>query len=241
MPKSAIINIDHAERCPSGRRSTVGNRVGGNVSWVRIPLALPVLISFQPLAVSFQPEMAMIPELVPIVEKLQSRVDTKRISLEFPSAHEVAIVPSAEDTFPVWVMYEEGVYHVGAAEWCAQFESAEQAGSVICWLLTPFYRIVRSVGAGNDIATWIELYTDQGWEGTEYSYFTERAEDESPLEGANQIIILQQAVFLDSAFATYYPAAHLDQAGYPVGTILGETRFENQNGEWHPVGVPIAE
>ena len=183
----------------------------------------------------------MIPELIHLCERLKSRVETKRISLEFPSASELRIVPAGEDTFPIWAMFEDGQFHVGAAHWCTQFETSEQASSVICWLLTPYYRIVRSVKAGADIATWIELYTDQGWEGTEYNYFETPNEDESPIKDANEIIILQQAVFLDSAFATYYPAAHLDQAGYPVGTILGETRFENQKGEWHPVGVPVAE
>ena len=183
----------------------------------------------------------MISELVPIVEKLKSRVDTKRISLEFPSATELTVVPSGDDTFSVWTRFENGIYDAGAANWCAQFETAEQAGSVICWLLTPYYRIVRSVKAGEDIATWIELYTDQGWEGTEYNYFKMQGDEQSVVADADKVIILQQAVFLDSAFPTYYPAAHLDQAGYPVGTILGETTFENRNGEWHPVGVPITE
>ena len=183
----------------------------------------------------------MIPELIHLCEKLNSRVETQRISLEFPSAFELRVVPVAEDTFPVWAIFEDSQYHVGAAHWSALFDTVEQACSVICWLLTPYYRIVRSIKAGEDIATWIELYTDQGWEGTEYNYFKIPSEDQSPVEGADEIVILQQAVFLDSAFATYYPAAHLDQAGYPVGTILGETRFENQNGEWHPVGVPVAE
>jgi hypothetical protein len=184
----------------------------------------------------------MISELVPLVDKLQSRLKSKLIALEFPSANELKVVPSGEDTFPLWAIFEDDVYQVGAANWCAHFETAEQAGSVICWLLTPYYRIVRSIRDGEDLATWIELYTDQGWEGTEYNYFTEpTSEEQSPIDGADEIVILQQAVFLDSAFPSYYPAAHLDQAGYPVGTILGETKFLNQTGEWHPVGVPEIE
>ena len=183
----------------------------------------------------------MIPELIPIVEKLKSRTETGRIALEFPTSNELKVVPSAEDTFPIWVIFEDSAYHVGAAKWCTQFETAEQASTLISWLLTPYYRIIRSSKDGEDFATWIEIYTDQGWEGTEFNYFTAPGDEESPVDEADEISILQQAVFLDSAFPTHYPAAHLDQAGYPVGTILGETKYENRNGEWHPVGVPIAE
>ena len=183
----------------------------------------------------------MISELVPLVEKLKSRVETKQIALEFPSANELKVVPAAEDTFPIWAIFEDSMYHVGAAKWCTQFETGEQASTLISWLLTPYYRIISSCKNGEDLATWIEIYTDQGWEGTEFNFFGEPNKEESPVEGADEISILQQAVFLDSAFPTHYPAAHLDQAGYPVGTILGETKYENRNGEWHPVGVPIAE
>ena len=183
----------------------------------------------------------MLAELVPIVEKLQSRVDTGRILLEFPSGNHINIVPTAEDTFPIWAIFEDSLYHVGAAKWSTQFDTADQASTLIRWLLTPYYRILRSVKDGVDLATWIEIYTDQGWEGTEFNYFTESGDGESPVEGADEISILQQAVFLDSAFTTHYPASHLDQAGYPVGTILGATKYESRYGEWHPVGIPSAE
>ena len=183
----------------------------------------------------------MISELVRIVEKLQSRTDTGRISLEFPSADCLIVVPVGNDTFPIGVSFDAGQYVVSASKWHAGFGELDHAAAAVCWLLTPYYRIVRSAKVGADIATWIEIYTNAGWEGTEYIYFVPSVEGESPIEDADEIVILTQAVFLDSAFETYYPAAHLDEARYPVGTILGETRFENQNGEWHPVGVPNAE
>src|SRR3954469_21973415 len=36
------------ERCPSGRRRTLGKRVYGNVSWVRIPPSPPTLLDAVP-------------------------------------------------------------------------------------------------------------------------------------------------------------------------------------------------
>ena len=183
----------------------------------------------------------MIAEMVPLVEKLQSRADTKRISLEFPSASELRVVPEGEDTFVIDAGFENGKFSVGAAHWHAHFDKVEQACAVICWLLTPYYRIVRSQLGEEMIATWLEIYNNEGWESSNPVYFVDPTDMDSPLDGADKLFILQQAVFLDSAFTTYFPAAHLDQAGYPVGTLLGETRFENQNGDWLPIGVPVAE
>ena len=181
----------------------------------------------------------MIPELVHLSEKLKSRVETGRITLEYPSASSLRVLPKGDDTFKIDAEFVDGAFLVSVAAWHGQFELAEQASAVICWLLTPYYRVVRSICADQNLATWIEIYTNEGWEGTEYVYFGEPME--SPLDGADGIVILTQAVFLDSAFETYYPAAHLDQARYPIGTILGETQFENQKGEWQPVGIPVAE
>jgi hypothetical protein len=183
----------------------------------------------------------MIPEIAQLADKLTSRSDTKRITLERGTESSLLIVPATEDTFPITASYDDNTYTVSAAKWQANFDQLNQASAAICWLLTPYYRIVRSTQAGNDIATWIEIYTNDGWEGTKYHYFVNQETLESPIDGADEITILQQAVFLDSAFPAYYPAAHLDQAGYPLGTILGETTYTMQNGDWHPVGVPVAE
>lgn len=183
----------------------------------------------------------MIPELVPIVEKLRSRTETGRISLEFPAAETIHVIPSGEDTFPITVGFESDRYEVGASRWHAHFDKVEQAFAVICWLLTPYYRIVRSQRGEKLIATWLEIYRDEGWDESNAVYFVDPTTLDSPVDGADEIFIRQQAVFLDSAFATYYPSAPLDAAGYPIGTILGETKYENRNGEWHPVGVPVAE
>ncbi len=183
----------------------------------------------------------MIPEIELLAEKLKSRAETKRISLEFSSEITLTVVPAGPDTFPIFVSYEEGIFEVSAAKWRGEFDQLDQASAATCWLLTPYYRIVRSSQKGSDIATWLELYTNEGWEGTKYVYFIDPQTIESPIYGADEIVILQQAIFLDSAFETYYPAAHLDEARYPIGTILGETTYSNQTGEWAPIGVPIAE
>lgn len=183
----------------------------------------------------------MIEEIANLSAKLKSRVDTGRISVEYPSAFALRIVPGAEDTFSIEVLVEDDLFVVSAADWESKFDDVDQVAAMVCWLLTPYYRIVRSTKAGEFIAKWVEIYTDEGWQGTRYDFSIDPTTIESPVENADEITIVQQAVFLDSAFPSYYPGAHLDQAGYPLGTILGETKYAMQNGDWQPVGVPLAE
>ena len=130
----------------------------------------------------------MIPELELLCDKLKSRVDSKRISLEFPSESSLNVVPATPDTFPIMVSFENGQYEVAASKWRAEFDQLDQASAAICWLLTPYYRIVRSVQTGSDIATWIEIYTNEGWEGTRYVYFVDPSTLQSPIEDADEII-----------------------------------------------------
>ncbi|MEI7987069.1 MAG: hypothetical protein WCI55_15700 [Armatimonadota bacterium] len=58
----------------------------------------------------------MIPELELLCEKLKSRVDSKRISLEFLSESSLQVVPATEDAFPLEVSFENGLYEVSAAK-----------------------------------------------------------------------------------------------------------------------------
>ncbi len=183
----------------------------------------------------------MIPELELLRENLASRLKTNRIALEELGDDSIKILPKIEDSFPITASYREGRYEIEAGMWHGHFEKIEEASAVMCWLLTPYYRVVTSFQKGEPIATWLEIYADDGWNGTEFVYFVDPNTIASPAENADAIKILVQAVFLDSAFASYYPAAHLDQAGYPLGTILGETSYELRNDGWYPVGVPEAE
>ena len=183
----------------------------------------------------------MSPEIESLSSRFQSRAETKRISLSFPNESTFRITSSLPDTFDVEVEFKDGKYLVQAGGWHSHFEEIDQARAVCTWLLTPYYRIARSEKNGDAIATWLELYTETGWEGTEYVYFVDPTTMNSPAENADEIHILQQAIFLDSAFTTHYPGAHLDGAGYPVGTILGETVYMRRDDGWYPIGVPEAE
>lgn len=183
----------------------------------------------------------MIAELELLREKLASRLATNRIALEAQSEDAFQILPKVEDGFPITISFREGRYEIEAGMWHGHFEKSQEASAVMCWLLTPYYRIVTSYRGGEPIATWLEIYADDGWNGTEFVYFVDPTGLESPADNADMIKILVQAIFLDSAFASYYPAAHLDQAGYPLGTILGETSYERRNDGWYPIGVPEAE
>jgi hypothetical protein len=183
----------------------------------------------------------MIPEIESLSATLNSRVNTKRIALNFPSDSSFVITSTVDDTFPIEVSYRDGKYTVGVDEWHGHFAEEREASAVVTWLLTPYYRIVQSEKNGEAIATWLEIYTDSGWEGTEYVYFVDPNTISSPAENADQIHIRQQAIFLDSAFTTHFPGAHLDEAGYPLGTILGKTAYQRRDDGWYPIGVPDAE
>lgn len=183
----------------------------------------------------------MIPEIESLSVKLKSRVETKRISLDFPSESSFVISSSLEDTFRIEVSFADGKYEIAVNDWHGHFDEEREAAAVMTWLLTPYYRIVKSEKGGTPIATWLEIYTDSGWEGTEYVYFQDPSTMNSPAENADTIHIQQQAIFLDSAFTSHFPGAHLDEAGYPLGTILGTTAYEKRNDGWYPTGVPNAE
>lgn len=183
----------------------------------------------------------MIPELELLRDKLNSRVQTGRIKLDEQSESSFSVVPTVEDSFPINVHYSDGRYVIEVEPWHGHFEDLQSAGAVVCWLLTPYYRVVTSVGNEKNIATWLEIYADDGWNGTEFVYFVDPNSIESTTDGADTIKILTQAVFLDSAFTTYYPGAHIDSAGYPLGTIIGQTSYVRRNDGWYPVGVPEAE
>ncbi|MBS1700388.1 MAG: hypothetical protein JST12_01895 [Armatimonadetes bacterium] len=183
----------------------------------------------------------MIPELESLRDKLASREQTGRIRIDSESDEAFAIVPTIEDTFTINVSYSDGTYQIAVGPWYGQFEDIQSASAVTCWLLTPYYRIATSYTQDQPIASWLEIYTDAGWESTEYVYFEDSDSIESPVDNADKIVILTQAVFLDSSFTAYHPAAHLDGAGYPLGTIIGETTYEMREDGWYPTGVPIAD
>ena len=87
----------------------------------------------------------MTSEIVQLSEKLKSRVDTKLILLEYPEPNVVEIVPSGPDTFEISVGLYDEKWLVTSSFWCTvDCGSLENVYSLVCWLLTPYSRIVES-------------------------------------------------------------------------------------------------
>ncbi len=178
----------------------------------------------------------LVPELQRILEAFQSRIATGNLSVETVSDKELLLTSQVPDTFPITITFENpGDIVVRLAPWHEHLTSTEQATNLAIWLLTPYYRIVAMYSGGQLISSHCEIYRNEGWEASETVYF---ANPEEGLPDPDEIRIRHQAVFLDSSFPRFYLSAELDGAGFPVGTLLGETIYHLKNGEWHPTNVP---
>jgi hypothetical protein len=180
--------------------------------------------------------MTVNPSLQPMLDALDSRLKTGKLKLEIKSETELELVPQVPDSFPLTVtLHAEDDVEVGFAPWSEHLGSVGKATNLLTWLLTPYYRVVTTYSKGQAIESYTEAYRNGGWEFRVEVYFMDPEQD---LPDPDEIRIRQQAVFLDSNYLTHYPQAQLDRAGYPVGTLLGETIYESRNGEWHPTNVP---
>lgn len=178
----------------------------------------------------------LVPELQQIHDAFNSRARTGNLKLQITTPTELMLVPQVPDSFPISIqLVAEADIVVTLEPYHEHMSGVEQATSLAMWLLTPYYRVVAMYAAGKLIKTFLELYQDGGWNARPATFFV------NPDEGLpefDEIRIRHQAVFLDSSYLTYYPHAELDQAGCPLGTLLGETIYHQRNGEWHPVNVP---
>lgn len=178
----------------------------------------------------------LVPELQQIHDAMASRIQTGKLRADIESETRLVLVPQVPDSYPVTVTFHAADdLEVGLEPWHEHMTSVELAVNLATWLLTPYYRVVTTFAHGNPIETYTESYQDEGWEFMLEVYFMDPEQD---LPEPDEIRIRQQAVFLDSNFLSYFPKAQLDAAGYPVGTLLGETIYQRRNGEWHPVNVP---
>ena len=178
----------------------------------------------------------LVPELQLIHDALESRIRSGKVSVETPSEKELVLVPQVPDSFPISLNFNASDdIEVALEPWHEHMGSAELAANLATWLLTPYYRLVTTYAKGQPIETYTEAYRNEGWEFMLEVCFMNPEEE---LPEPDEIRIRQQAVFLDSNFLTYYPQAELDAAGYPVGTLLGETIYHKRNGDWHPINVP---
>jgi hypothetical protein len=178
----------------------------------------------------------LVHELQLIRESLDSRIRTGKLSVENPSDQELVLVPQVEDSFAIQITFSApDDIKVSLDPWHEHVSSVEQATNLAIWLLTPYYRVVAMYAGGRAVRTHLEIFRNEGWDDMLGIYFMN---PEEGLPEPDEIRIRQQAVFLDSNFLTYYPQAELDAAGYPVGTLLGETIYQQRSGEWHPTNVP---
>lgn len=178
----------------------------------------------------------LVPELQQIRVALDSRIRSGKLVVEEESESRLILVPQVPDSFPVSISFNAvDDIEVGLEPWHEHMTSVQLAVNLATWLLTPYYRVVTTYSNGHPIETYTEAYQNDGWEFMLEVYFMN---PEAGLPEPDEIRIRQQAVFLDSNFLTYFPEAQLDSAGYPIGTLLGETIYRRRNGEWHPTNVP---
>lgn len=178
----------------------------------------------------------LVPDLQLLVDTLGSRIRTGKLAVETLAPNQIKLAPQVPDSFPIMLTHAgpEDII-VSVDPWCEHMNSVQQASSLAIWLLTPYYRLVTSFAAGMPVSAHAEVYQNEGW-APRKEVALQNSESE-PLQ-PDEIRIRHQAVFLDSNYARYYPNAELDQAGCPMGTLLGETVYHLKNGEWHPTNVP---
>lgn len=136
----------------------------------------------------------------------------------------VVVTPTAPETFAVSIYDEGAEAMVGAERWHAHYDDPAQAAFAAIWLLTPYYRIVHELKAGNLIATWLERWEAEGWMPFEPSYYLnpEVDEDWQPIKEGYARRYLQQAVLPPPRpWSEFEPDAPLDESGLPVDSHLG--------------------
>ena len=178
----------------------------------------------------------LVPDLQLVLDAFESRIQSGKLAVETPSAEQLLLIPQIPDSFPISISFAGPEDIVVAVEpWHEHMSSVQQATILAIWLLTPYYRVVTSYAAGMPIEAHAEVFQNEGWVSRVEVTLVNSGEE---LPEPDEIRIRHQAVFLDSNYLRYYPQAELDQAGCPVGTLLGETIYHLRNGEWHPTNVP---
>ncbi len=108
---------------------------------------------------------------------------------------------------------------VAAERWHAHYEDPQQAAFCAYWLLTPFYRIAQEFKGSLFVATWTEMYTEEGWAADEPVYYLnpDYPPDWALEPGETFTIRYQSQMTLGSIkpFEEICPGAILDANGIP--------------------------
>ncbi len=142
------------------------------------------------------------------------------------------IVPKGPETFAV-TLYDEGDQCMIAAQrWHTHYDDPQQAAFCAMWLMTPYYRLVEEFKGGLMVATWIERYEADGWEGMEPAYFLnpEYPPDWEP--GPEETFVrrrIQQALVASpEPYEEIVPGAQLDEHGLPLDSQIGISTEESR-------------
>lgn len=137
----------------------------------------------------------------------------------------IRIVPTDPDTFQITI-YDQGEDSMISAErWHTHYDDPLQTAWCALWLLTPYYRMAQEMKGGVLVATWIERYEAEGWQGFEPVYFLNPEHPDSwvPLPGETiSRRYWQQAVLPPpKPYSEFNPDAKLDQDLLPVESHIG--------------------
>ena len=144
------------------------------------------------------------------------------------------------ETFPITVYDEGHECMVSALRWHTHFEDPEEACLGVCWLLTPYNRLIEEYKGSLYVASWLEHFTDTGWEKTSPVYFLNPDHAADWLAGPDEeyrLIIHQQAALAPpEPFTRYFPNAEVESDTLlPVGSNLGKTTVPSSG----PQGLDI--
>ncbi len=149
------------------------------------------------------------------------------------------ITPTDPETFGI-TLYDEGDQAMIAAQrWHTHYDDPMQAAFCALWLLTPYYRLVEEFKGGLMVATWIERFTDEGWDGMEPAYFLNPEYPPDWETGPTELYVrryIQQALIAPpTPFEEIFPSAALDENGLPPGSVIGVSSEESKE----PIGPTL--
>ncbi len=173
-----------------------------------------------------------------ILERLLAHFSEAPLEVERRSMS-IVVTPKLDETFPVTIydLGEESMIAAGA--WHTHIADPEEAAFCVYWLLTPYYRVVEESKGRLLVATWIERFGEDGWDGSDPVYFInpehpaswELAPDETFVRRYRCQWLLPSVV----SYATIEPNAELDGDELPVPGQSGLWEIEDQS----PVGLTL--
>lgn len=165
-------------------------------------------------------------EAIELFHRLVMLSDFQEFEVERSESH-ITVKPRGKKTFEVSIYDDGDSAMVAADRWHGHHTIPDQAAFCALWLLTPYYRVVSEFIGGVMVAVWIERYVENGWEGMEPVFYRNPdAPEEWTVEPGQKVFhrYLQQVVVPPpKAYDELVPGVKLDQHGYPLGTVIGES------------------